>query len=103
MKSMPMVTSHLIDAIRSQFRIDWHGRHGINHFARVYDIGMKLCRQNGANCNVVGLFAIFHDSGRINEHTDPGHGRRGAAIAERLRAQYLPKLTDGEFLLLQQS
>ena len=33
----------------------------------------------------MALFAIFHDSRRVNEGTDPGHGRRGAELARRLR------------------
>jgi uncharacterized protein len=39
----------------------------------------------GAKIHVVELFAVFHDSQRINEGTDDGHGRRGAQLAKELR------------------
>ena len=95
-----MITPQLIEAIRNQFRINWDGKHGISHWARVLDIGMKLSTQNGAKTNVVQLFAVFHDAGRHNEHLDPNHGPRGAELAGRLRKEYLPLLTDEEFHLL---
>lgn len=37
-----LITSELVSVIREQFRINWNGIHGISHWARFYDIGMKL-------------------------------------------------------------
>jgi len=34
---------------------------------------------------VVEMFAVFHDSGRRDEGSDAGHGRRGAELARSLR------------------
>lgn len=93
-----MITPKLIETIKKQFRINWNGIHGIRHWARVYDIGMKLCKQTGANRNVVKAFSIFHDSQRHNENIDPDHGPRGAELAVRLRQSL--QLTDEEFNLL---
>ncbi len=53
----------------------------------------------GANRHVVELFAFFHDSRRINEHVDDGHGARGAALARRLKVRYFDA-TDEEVDLL---
>jgi uncharacterized protein len=38
---------------------------------------------------VVEMFAVFHDSGRRDEGSDAGHGRRGAELARWLRADRL--------------
>lgn len=95
-----MITVNLIDAVRDQFRINWSGLHGISHWARVYDIGMKLTDQTGANRTVVELFSIFHDSGRYNEGTDPQHGPRGAELALQYRKTHLHQLPDNAFELL---
>ncbi|MBU4260592.1 MAG: hypothetical protein KKC76_01750 [Proteobacteria bacterium] len=95
-----MITPQLIATIKEQFQINWSGLHGISHWARVYDIGMKLSQQTGANQNVVQLFSLFHDSRRFNEHLDPQHGPRGAELASQLRKAHLPLLPDKEFDLL---
>ena len=42
------------------------------------------------------LFALFHDSRRINDSVDPGHGSRGAELASELRGSYF-EIADGEF------
>jgi len=95
-----MITQELLAVLKKQFRINWNGKHGINHWARVYEIGIKLAEQTGANRNVVELFSVFHDSRRHNEHTDPEHGPRGAELAAQLWKVYFPLLTDEEFNLL---
>lgn len=77
----------LIRHLRAQFSIDWRGHHGISHWARVRVNGLTLARLNGANAHVVELFAFFHDARRQNEHTDDGHGSRGAALARQLQGQ----------------
>ena len=98
-----MITDLLIEDIRKQFHINWNGAHGIRHWARVYDIGIKLTEHTGANWKVVQLFSVFHYSRRHNEHLDPKHGRRGAELSEKLREAYCPSLTDYEFHLLHQA
>lgn len=90
----------LLQHLRHQFQIDWWGHHGIAHWARVRANGLMLANQTGANRHVVELFAFFHDSRRLNEHVDDGHGARGAALAIRLRGRYFDA-TDEEMELLQ--
>ena len=95
-----MITNNLIDEIKNQFHINWNGVHGISHWARVYDIGMKLTEHSGANKRVVQLFSLFHDSRRLNENLDPQHGPRGAELARQLRETYLSSLKEEELELL---
>lgn len=95
-----MITTALIDDIRGQFRVNWHGIHGISHWSRVFDIGMTLALYTEANQRVVQLFSIFHDAGRHSEGRDPQHGPRGADLAELYRHTHLCDLTDEEFDLL---
>lgn len=103
MKMDSIISQELITAIQAQVRIDWFGKHGIHHWARVYEIGTKLAGQTGANRDVVQLFSVFHDAGRFNEHEDPQHGPRGAKLASQLRAFFFPELQEKEFTLLHQA
>ena len=45
------------------------------------------------------MFAVFHDSQRVMEQTDPSHGLRGASFAAELRGK-LFDLNDDDFDLL---
>ena len=45
---------------------------------------MLLAEHTGANIRVVEYFAFIHDLGRENDHHDPEHGNRAAAIAENI-------------------
>lgn len=73
--------------------------HGPEHWRRVERNGLLLATQTNANFNVVRLFALFHDSRRLNDGWDPGHGARGAEFAANLRGTAF-QLTDDEFALL---
>jgi uncharacterized protein len=94
-----MVTKKLFDRIIAQYAQDAHGRHGLAHWARVLENGRRLVSLNGARIQVVELFAVFHDSCRVTEKGDPGHGQRGADLAVSLRGKYFD-LSDGDFDLL---
>ncbi len=62
--------------------------HGEDHWRRVAAAGLALLHENpGADPAVVFLFALFHDSMRLNDGRDPLHGPRGAALAGELRGQ----------------
>lgn len=76
-----------------------HGLHGVVHWARVAENGWRIAEATGANREVVTLFALFHDSRRINENTDDGHGLRGGEFARLLRGT-LVHLDDARFELL---
>jgi hypothetical protein len=75
------------------------GSHGVVHWARVLENGLRLVSATGANLEVVTLFALFHDSRRANEFHDEGHGLRGGEYARALRGT-LVHLRDSEFELL---
>lgn len=57
----------MLTAIREQFKIDWHGIHGANHWARVLHHGMAIGTERSADLFVVELFAFLHDSQRHND------------------------------------
>ena len=73
--------------------------HGPNHWKRVKENGLAVARFSGANPTVVKLFALFHDSRRVSDGSDPGHGHRGAEFARELRGEHF-NISDEEFELL---
>lgn len=89
----------LVHAILEDYPLPWHGTHGVSHWARVLENGLRLAKETGANAEVVQLFAVFHDARRINEGTDPGHGKRGAELAAAFRGKWF-NLPDDDFDLL---
>jgi uncharacterized protein len=89
----------LIDSILPDYTLDVMGRHGLPHWGRVLETGLKLAGSTGANREVVTLFAVFHDARRENDQRDPGHGKRGSKLAVELRPTHL-SITDEEFDLL---
>lgn len=95
---MTVITLELLVKIKSCFRLNWHGTHGVYHWCRVYENGKILARQDGVNERVVQLFSVFHDSQRKNEHWDKKHGKRGAEFAATLRSYC--SLDDREFAQL---
>jgi uncharacterized protein len=87
--SIPIVLHNVLD----DYRLPWNGDHGVAHWARVFENGLRLAEESGAITLVVQLFAILHDCRRRNEHHDPGHGPRAAALARTLLGEAfdLPK------------
>jgi uncharacterized protein len=81
------ITRELLDILRRQFRLDWHGVHGAPHWARVRINGIRLARLNGARLDVIELFAVLHDSQRIDDDYDPDHGERAADLASQLNGR----------------
>ena len=74
--------------------------HGEGHWRRVAAAGLALLPETpGADPAVVFLFALFHDSMRVNDGHDPQHGPRGAALARELRGGAFD-LEDAEMDLL---
>lgn len=90
---------HFIQEILNGYTIDPNGIHGIPHWARVYEIGERLAAKTEADIELVHLFALFHDSRRVNDHIDPEHGKRGAELAASLRGSLID-LDDHRFDLL---
>jgi uncharacterized protein len=73
-----LVHAPLIELVRRRFVLDDDSIHGICHWGRVLENGVRLAEMNGADVEVVALFALFHDSCRENDKTDPMHGPRAA-------------------------
>lgn len=83
-----MLSVELLAAIIDQHALkSRHSIHFLDHWARVLENGRRLSIQTKARLDVVELFSVFHDSGRISDGTDHAHGSRGAQIAARLRGQ----------------
>lgn len=80
--------SGLMGLIRSEFKIDWHGIHGANHWARVLHHGKNIGALRKADLIVVELFGFLHDSCRLNDGRDPQHGARAAEFAHGIHGDY---------------
>ena len=95
----PIDFERLWETVSQQFRCGFHSDHGPNHWRRVEQNGILLAESSRADVLVVRLFALFHDSKRENEFSDPDHGRRGAAYARELRGEFF-QVSDEQFGLL---
>ena len=89
----------LVYRILEDYTLRWDGTHGIGHWARVLDNGLRLADATGAKVEVVQLFAVLHDSRRVSEGVDDDHGQRGADLAAELRGDIF-NLPDDDFELL---
>lgn len=66
-------------AAKAQFRLDIHGVHGLPHWERVLKHGTEIAKRDPrVDRKVVSLFAVLHDSQRLNDGDDPKHGLRAA-------------------------
>ena len=74
----------LIEQIKSDFKIDYYGDHGISHWRRVYYNTQKLSTHYSVESEVFELFALLHDSKREDEFEDKHHGKRAACFVEDL-------------------
>lgn len=98
---MSISTPLLLARILEDYALPPRGIHGISHWARVLENGRRVAAATpGADLEVVELFAVFHDSRRVNEAVDWGHGKRGAALAAELRGRFFD-IDDERFRLLQ--
>ncbi len=91
-----MIDDALLFRIRSEFVIEWDGIHGLPHWLRVRENGLRLAERTGASLAVVELFAFLHDSKRRNNGHDPQHGQRAADFIRLLRGRWII-LPDQEF------
>ena len=96
-----MLTRPLLDRVMRGYRLDLAGIHGPGHWRRVRANGLALAaRTEGADAEVVELFALLHDSRRINDDEDPGHGDRAAALVRDLASAALLALDTVRVALL---
>jgi uncharacterized protein len=83
------MTPHQLESLLRIIRAEGSNKtstiHGERHWQQVAWIGYYLMSETpGANPLLVLLFAMLHDSMRLNDGTDYGHGKRAAAFAENL-------------------
>ena len=84
-----MLKHQLLRRLRSDFRLEWQGIHGVAHWARVRLTGLMLAKHTGARTDVIEAFALLHDSQRQNDRGDRGHGERAARFAEAINDELL--------------
>jgi len=89
--------NELWDEVAQQFHGGPFSIHGPNHWRRVLRFGLKIAEESNADVLVVKLFALFHDSRRVNDGHDPDHGLRGAKFAKELRESGSFELEDEQF------
>lgn len=90
--------------VKSRFRLDPDSIHDPEHWHRVEDVGLKIAHlmESMGKCvdrDVVRLFAVLHDSCRLDDSSDPEHGRRAAKFAQEMRGR-LFEIRDAQFNLL---
>src|SRR3954466_12495083 len=91
--------SIILHAVLEDYALPWGGDHGIAHWARVLENGLRLAGETGADVEGGRLVAVLHDSRRVNEGTDHDHGPRAAEFTRTLRGRLI-ELPDHEFGLL---
>ncbi len=84
---------------KNRFNLDTKDIHGIAHWERVRQNGLKIATHAGANKSVVELFAILHDCCRDGSNGDSEHGKRAAEFAKTLQGKFF-FIDDHEFSLL---
>lgn len=89
----------VLRTVLEDYALPHSGDHGVAHWARVLENGLKLSEETNANVKIVQLFAVLHDSRRLNEFSDPDHGPRAAEFAVELRGRVFD-LDNHEFKLL---
>ncbi|MFO0876452.1 MAG: HD domain-containing protein [Gemmataceae bacterium] len=89
----------ILAAVLDGYVLPVRGFHGVVHWARVLENGLRIAEITQADREVVTLFALFHDARRVKEDHDDGHGLRGAEFAHALRGELI-HLDDSRFELL---
>tara|TARA_R110001592_G_scaffold167228_4_gene402651 strand:- start:1425 stop:1871 length:447 start_codon:yes stop_codon:yes gene_type:complete len=97
-----MVTKQFAQHCFEQYKMNHHGYHGFNHWARVMKHGRFLAAKENANLKVVELFCIMHDTQRQNENRDPMHGCRAAKFAHKVRGIWFD-ISDRDMRLLDEA
>lgn len=89
----------VVQKVLEEYVLPVGGLHGVSHWARVLENGRELARHTGARIEVVELFAVLHDSKRMNEGRDERHGFRAAESLSLLRGAAFD-LSDDSLALL---
>ena len=93
MAGAPFALDPLLEAVRARSTGIGSHIHGEVHWRTVGANGLWLAESvEGADADVVLLFALLHDTMRLNDGHDPEHGRRAAVFAGELHAEGLLEL-----------
>ena len=68
----------LLDKLIDEKPILQSSIHGLAHYHNVYEAGLDIGTHYKADLKVIKYFAYLHDCCRLNENTDPQHGKRAA-------------------------
>ena len=93
-----MSLQKLLTQIKNDSAIWQSDIHGLNHWNRVMENGIRVGCENGADLKVIEYFSYLHDCCRENEDHDPRHGQRAAQYAKYHRSIF--DLNDNQFKLL---
>lgn len=81
-----------------------HSVHGPWHWEKVEDNALKLAsKTTGCDKLVVQLFALIHDSKRLNDNEDKDHGLRAAEYANKLFEEGKLKITKKQLVELMEA
>jgi uncharacterized protein len=83
-----IITPELVQKVLDDYVLDPLGIHGTPHWIQVEQNAYRLAKSEGIQSDVFSLFALFHDSRRINDGRDKDHGVRGAALARNLQGKW---------------
>jgi uncharacterized protein len=72
------------DYVMSVFQCGPNSIHGPRHWQRVEAFGLSIAESSGADLTVVRLFALLHDSCRLDDGEDLDHGPRAAEMLDRI-------------------
>jgi uncharacterized protein len=92
----------VVCAAKQRFVLDLHGIHGVPHWQRVRENGLRIAKHSGADRLIVELFAYLHDCCREDDRSDPGHGERAADFTASLRGTLI-HLSEEDFALLHEA
>lgn len=85
----------ILEHAEKLLRIDIDHIHGKSHWERVEKYGHYLADLNGADKQVLSLFAYTHDLGRENDsYEDTLHGKRSAEIVKNFFSKNIIKITN---------
>lgn len=74
---------------KERYQLSRKGIHGVAHWQRVQENGLKLAKYNDANKDIIRLFSFLHDCCREDDGMDPEHGPRAAEFTATLRNTHI--------------
>ena len=96
----PSVDDQLVHDVLARRHYMESSVHGLQHWQRVERNGLSLAEIEGGDSLVISLFALFHDSQRIDDFEDIEHGKRGALLAVEFYNNGRLNISEDQFHLL---